>query len=63
MITFTLNGEGAVKNAEQNLEKSTLKNADMGKCAVDEVKTWKFPPSSRGMDTTVNYPFNFRPKK
>lgn len=63
VVKFTLDAEGKVKSAEQNLEQSTLKNPDIGKCAVDEIKTWKFPPSSRGMDTTVNYPFNFRPQK
>jgi TonB family protein len=63
IIKFTLDAEGKVKSAEQDLEKSTIKNAEVAKCAVDELKTWTFPPSSRGMDTTVNYPFNFKPKK
>ncbi len=62
-LKFTLNAEGGVKSIEQDLEKSTLKSPEVAKCAMDEIKSWKFPPSSRGMDTTVNYPFNFKPKK
>ncbi len=63
VLRFTLNPEGAVKSIEQDLDKSTLKSPEVVKCAIDEIKSWKFPPSSRGMDTTVNYPFNFNPKK
>jgi TonB family protein len=63
VLKFTLNPEGGVKSIEQDLEKSTLKSPEVAKCAMDEIKSWKFPPSSRGMDTTVNYPFNFKPKK
>lgn len=63
VLRFTLNPDGAVKSIEQDLDKSTLKSPEVVKCAIDEIKSWKFPPSSRGMDTTVNYPFNFNPKK
>ncbi|MBX3129223.1 MAG: AgmX/PglI C-terminal domain-containing protein [Polyangiaceae bacterium] len=60
-LTFTLDGEGTVKSAEMNPERSDLKAPDVVKCAVAELKKLKFPPSVRGMDTTVNYPFNFKP--
>ncbi len=30
-------------------------------CAVAVIKKIKFPPSSRGMETTINYPYTFNP--
>jgi TonB family protein len=60
-IHFVLDSEGAVKKAEVNLERSQIKNAELGECAIKELKKMKFPPSSRGMESTVNYPFNFKP--
>jgi hypothetical protein len=58
VINFVIDPEGKVKKAELNVERSTLKNPDVSKCAIDTIKGIKFPPSSRGMDTTVNYPYN-----
>lgn len=60
-IHFVLDPEGAVKKAEVNLERSQIKNAELGECAIKELKKMKFPPSSRGMESTINYPFNFKP--
>jgi hypothetical protein len=34
---------------------------ELDTCAVEAVKTFKFPPSSRGLESKVNYPFNFNP--
>ena len=50
-----------MKNAELNLERSDIKAPAVVNCAIDAIKRIKFPPSSRGMDTTVNYPFDFKP--
>lgn len=60
-IHFVLDPEGAVKKAEVSLERSQIKNAELGECAIKELKKMKFPPSSRGMESTINYPFNFKP--
>ncbi len=60
-IRFVLDPDGAVKEAEPNLERSTLKSPEVANCAVAAIEKIKFPPSSRGMETTVNYPFNFNP--
>jgi hypothetical protein len=60
-LTFTLDPEGKVKSAELNQDRSDLKSPVVVDCAVAELKKIKFPPSSRGMETTVNYPFNFKP--
>lgn len=58
VIHFVVDPEGKVKKAELNQERSTLKAPPVVDCAVKVIQAIKFPPSSRGMDTTVNYPFN-----
>ena len=62
VITFTVTPQGRVKSAELNLEKSTLKNEQVGKCAAEEMKKLTFSESSLGMESTMNYPFNFNPR-
>jgi len=63
VIHFILDPEGKVKLAELNIEKSTLKSPAVADCAIKVFKTIKFPPSSRGMETEGNYPYNLNPKK
>jgi hypothetical protein len=58
VIHFVVDPAGKVRKAELNQERSTLKSPAVVECAVKVVLGIKFPPSSRGMDTTVNYPFN-----
>jgi hypothetical protein len=58
VIHFVVDPAGKVRKAELNQERSTLKSAAVVDCAVKVVQAIQFPPSSRGMDTTVNYPFN-----
>jgi hypothetical protein len=58
VIHFVVDPQGKVRKAELNQERSTLKSSAVVDCAVKVVQAIKFPPSSRGMDTTVNYPFN-----
>lgn len=60
-IHFVLDPEGNVKKAELNVERSDIKSPDVVNCAIGHLKKLKFPPSSKGMDTTVNYPFDFKP--
>jgi hypothetical protein len=60
-IHFVLDTEGKVKKAELNLDRSEIKTANVSDCAIGVLKSMKFPPSSRGMETTVNYPFDFKP--
>jgi hypothetical protein len=62
-IFFVLDADGKVKQAELNQERSTLKSPEVVSCAIDVIKSLKFPPSSRGMESKVNYPFNFRPDR
>jgi len=58
VIHFVINPEGKVRTADLNIERSTLKSPAVVDCSIKVVQGIKFPPSSRGMDTTVNYPFN-----
>jgi hypothetical protein len=58
VIHFVVDPEGKVKKADLNQERSTLKSPAVVDCAIKVIVGIKFPPSSRGMDTTVNYPFN-----
>jgi hypothetical protein len=58
VIHFFIDPEGKVTKAELNVEKSTLKNPEVAQCAIDTIKGIKFPPSSRQMQSEVNYPYN-----
>jgi hypothetical protein len=60
VIHFVVDPEGKVKKAELNQERSNLKSPAVVDCALAVIKGIKFPASSRGMDTTVNYPYNFK---
>ena len=59
VIHFVVDPDGKVKKAELNQERSTIKSPAVVDCSIKVINGIKFPPSSRGMDTTVNYPFNF----
>jgi outer membrane biosynthesis protein TonB len=61
VIHFVIDPEGNVKSAELNLERSTLKTPAVSDCVIGVIKGIKFPKSSRAMDTSTNYPFNFTP--
>jgi hypothetical protein len=58
VIHFVVDPDGKVKKAELNQERSTLKSPAVVDCSIKVISGIKFPASSRGMDTTVNYPFN-----
>jgi TonB family protein len=61
VIHFTLDPEGKVKAIEVNQQRSTLKTPAVADCAIKTIQGLAFPPSSRGMETEVNYPYNFKP--
>jgi len=60
-IHFVIDPEGKVKSAELNQERSTLKSPAVVNCVIDVIKSIHFPKSSRAMETSTNYPFNFTP--
>jgi len=61
VVHFVLDPEGKVKLAELNQERSTLKAPAVTDCVLGVIRGIHFPPSSRGMETSTNYPFNFTP--
>ena len=61
VIHFVLDPEGKVKLAELNQERSTLKAPPVVDCVISVIKGISFPKSSRAMETSTNYPFNFTP--
>lgn len=61
VLHFVVNPDGTVKSAEANQQKSEIHEADLEGCATAALKALQFPPSRRGMETTVNYPFDFKP--
>ena len=62
ILSFVLNPDGTVKSAQADQSKSQIHAADVETCAVAALKALKFPPSRKGMESTVNYPFDFNPK-
>lgn len=61
VIHIVLDPAGKAKVVDLNQERSTLKSPAVVDCAIDVIKHIDFPPSSRGLETVVNYPFNFMP--
>lgn len=59
-LHFVLDPRGKVKHAEVNAERSTIVEPSIDQCAISVLKTLTFPPSSRGMESSVNYPFDFK---
>jgi hypothetical protein len=61
VIHFTLTPAGKVKLAELNKERSTITEPSVVSCVIDVIRALEFPKSAKGLETTVNYPFNFNP--
>lgn len=61
VVTFVINPDGSVKSAEVNPQESEIHSPELDTCAIGVLKTLKFPASSRGLESKVNYPFNFKP--
>ena len=61
VVRFTLKPSGKIKQIELNTERSTIREASVTSCVIAVVSAIEFPKSSKGMLTTVNYPFNFTP--
>jgi hypothetical protein len=61
VIHFTLKPNGEVKQAELNEQRSTIREASVSICVIGVIRAIPFPKSSKGLETAVNYPFNFNP--
>ncbi|MCL2824388.1 MAG: AgmX/PglI C-terminal domain-containing protein [Polyangiaceae bacterium] len=61
-LVWVLDPAGAVRDgAHIDEAASSFKTAELEKCMVDALKSLTFPPSTRGLDSTVRYPFGFKP--
>jgi hypothetical protein len=58
-LHFVLTPGGKVKLAELNEPRSDIKLPLVVDCALAVLRSMTFPRSSRGMESTVNYPFVF----
>jgi len=63
VVDFVIDPHGDVKQAEVNWSQSELHVPEIDTCAVQAVKSFKFPASSRGLESKVSYPFNFKPPR
>jgi len=63
VVSFIINPDGSVKDAEVNWSESELHVPELDSCTLEVVQALKFPPSSRGLESKVNYPFNFNPQR
>lgn len=60
-VQFRLDPRGKVVDANVVRARSTLALPSLDNCALDVVRNISFPPSSRGFESQVNYPFDFKP--
>jgi hypothetical protein len=60
-IHFTIDPKGAVSEASLNSERSDINVPALTDCATAIIRELQFPKSSRGFESTINYPFNFNP--
>jgi TonB family protein len=63
VLDFVIDPRGDVKQAEVNWSASDLHIPELDTCAVNAVRSIKFPASSRGLESKVSYPFNFNPPR
>jgi TonB family protein len=61
-LKFVVNPDGTVKSAEGDPTKSEIHVPELDTCAIATLKTLKFPPSKRGMESAVSFPFKFTPQ-
>jgi outer membrane biosynthesis protein TonB len=62
VLKFVVSPDGSVKSAEADPVKSEIHASDLEACTIGVLKNLKFPQSKKGMESTVNYPFDFNPK-
>lgn len=60
-IKFTVSPKGKLKEAAVNTDRSDIFAPMVVDCAIDVLKQLDYGKSEKGMETTVNYPFNFKP--
>lgn len=59
--TFTIDGDGAVKDIAFDDQRSTLQHAGLNTCIKERAKAWTFNISLTGGDTQMPYTFELEP--
>lgn len=59
-VKFVIDPQGAVTDVAVDPAHTNVGDEAVGKCLVDVLKTLKFPPSAKGLETRAHYPFNFK---
>ncbi len=59
-IKFVIDPQGAMTDVAVDPAHTNVGDEAIGKCLVEIVKTLRFPPSAKGMETRAHYPFNFK---
>ena len=57
-LRIVIAGDGSVGTA--SLQGSTLRSVSLGRCLLQLVRTWRFPPPTDGKTAAVDYPLAFR---
>ncbi|MEZ4229727.1 MAG: AgmX/PglI C-terminal domain-containing protein [Polyangiaceae bacterium] len=60
-MTLVITPKGKVKEAMLNKERSSLFTPKIVDCAADTLKKLEFGKHPKGMESKLNYPFNFQP--
>jgi TonB family protein len=61
-LVFLIDPKGNVKEARIDPAASDIHHKDLEDCMVAALKNLSFPPSRRGMESTIRYPFQFNPQ-
>lgn len=59
-VLFRVSDQGRIAKAEVVDKKSTLHDAELSACVVNEIKSLKLPASPEGTFVQVTYPFVFQ---
>ncbi len=62
IVEFQLKSDGSIKSAGVNRDKSEIKDDVMDSCAVAVARTFQFPASAEGKESTIPYPYTFTPQ-
>ncbi len=62
VLRFVVHPNGSVKSAEVDNAASQIHVDEMASCAIGVLRSLRFPPSKKGMESSVNYPFDFHPR-
>lgn len=60
-LSFRLGVDGKVLDAAIDPSASDISLPELDKCMADAVRALKFPPSKKGKESVVRYPFEFKP--